>query len=320
MTGIGLDIGGTKVAAGIVDEDGRILATARAPMVKDSHAHMVESICAAVDDVLAQASERPRAIGIAVPGTVDRDQGIAVSAVNIAWQRLPLVALLRERYGLPGVIANDANAGAWGEYAFGMGKGSQNLVFITVGTGIGGGIIESGRVVRGYGSAGEIGHILLSPGGPLCPCGVRGCLESLAAGPGIARRGRAAAAVDPSDVVLQLTGGDANALTSENVRDAAAAGDPAMQAVRDDTARWLAMGCQICQQMLAPECIVFAGGVMQDGGGLISAVRGWYQRLSGSEHPDVESFIRLARESEHAGILGAAALVLQPEDPLHTGT
>ena len=319
MTGIGLDIGGTKVAAGIVDTDGDILATARAPMVDESHATIVESICAAVDDVLAQAAEQPVGIGVAVPGTVDREQGIAVSAVNINWKRLPLVALLRERYGLPGVIANDANAGAWGEFAFGRGKGSQNLVFITVGTGIGGGIIEAGRVVRGHGAAGEIGHILLSPGGPLCPCGVRGCLESLAAGPGIARRGRQAAARNPSDIVLRLTGGDVDSLTSENVRDAATAGDPAMQAVRDDTARWLAMGCQICQQMLAPECIVFAGGVMQDGGRLIQEVRGWFQRLSGSEHPDIDPFIRLAGESEHAGILGAAALVLQPEDPLHAG-
>ena len=249
-----------------------------------------------------------------MPGTVDRDRGIAVSAVNVGWRNLPLVALLQERYDLPGVIANDANSGAWGEFVFGTGKYMQNLVYITVGTGIGGGIIDAGRVVRGQGSAGEIGHILVSPGGPLCNCGVYGCLESLAAGPGIARRGRKAAAAEPTDIVHRLTGGSIDSLTSFTVHDAAEAGDPVMQAVRDDTARWLAIGCQISQQLFAPECIVFAGGVMQDGGRLIQGTREWYQRLAGSPHPDIESFIRLAAESEHAGIVGAAALVLQPED------
>ena len=314
MTGIGIDIGGTKVAAGIVDQDGAILATGRAPIVKDSHETILASICAVVDDLLEQAAERPGAIGVAVPGTVDRDQGVAVSAVNVGWRNLPLVPLLQERYGLPGVIANDANAGAWGEYAFGSGRDNENLVYITVGTGIGGGIIEAGRVVRGSGSAGEIGHILVNPGGPLCNCGVHGCLESLAAGPGIARRGRLAAAEEPTDLVQHLTGGDVNNLTSITVRDAAAAGDPVMQAVRDETARWLAIGCQICHQLFAPECIVFGGGVMQDGGSLLQEIRNWYQRLAGSEHPHVDSFIRLAAESEHAGIVGAAALVLRPED------
>ena len=314
MTGIGVDIGGTKVAVGIVDDCGDMLATARGPIVKDSHATIMESICTVVDDVLAQAAERPSAIGIAVPGTVDRDRGIAVSAVNVGWRNLPLVALLQERYDLPGVIANDANSGAWGEFVFGTGKYMQNLVYITVGTGIGGGIIDAGRVMRGKGSAGEIGHILVSPGGPLCNCGVRGCLESLAAGPGIARRGRKAAAAETTDIVHRLTGGNIDSLTSFTVHDAAEAGDPVMQAVRDDTARWLAIGCQISQQLFAPECIVFAGGVMQDGGILIQGTRDWFQRLAGSPHPAIESFIRLAAESEHAGIVGAAALVLQPED------
>ena len=159
-------------------------------MIKDSHETMLASICSVVDGLLAQGHEKPQAIGIAVPGTVDRDEGVAVSAVNLGWQNLPLVALLQDRYGLPGVIANDANAGAWGEFVFGTGRDRQHLVYITVGTGIGGGIIEDGRVVRGSGAAGEIGHILVNPGGPLCPCGVNGCLESLAAGPGIARRGQ----------------------------------------------------------------------------------------------------------------------------------
>lgn len=313
MTGIGIDIGGTKVAAGIVNQDGTILATDRAPIVKDSHETILESICTVVDRLLAQGHERPSAIGIAVPGTVDRDQGVAVSAVNVGWKNLPLVTLLRDRYGLPGVIANDANAGAWGEYAFGTGKDAQNLVYITVGTGIGGGIIEAGRVVRGQGSAGEIGHILVNPGGPLCNCGVHGCLESLAAGPGIARRGRLAAEKEPTDIVRRLTNGDIDNLTSVTVRDAAEAGDPVMQAVRDDTARWLAIGCQICQQLFAPGCIVFGGGVMQDGGRLIQAIRNRFQQLAGSPHPNIESFIRLAAESEHSGIVGAAALVLEPE-------
>lgn len=312
-TGIGIDIGGTKVAAGLVDQDGSILATARGPIVKDSHDAMLDSICAVVDGLLAEASVAPSAIGVAVPGSVDRDRGIAVSAVNVGWRNLPLVPLLQERYGLPGVIANDANAGAWGEYALGAGKEVENLVYITVGTGIGGGIVGAGRVVRGSGSAGEIGHILVSPGGPLCNCGVHGCLESLAAGPGIARRGRAAAKAEPTDLVSRLTNGDLDNLTSFTVHEAAEAGDPVMLKVRDDTARWLAIGCQICQQLFAPECIVFGGGVMQDGGILIQGIRDWFQRLAGSPHANVESFIRLAAESEHAGILGAAALVLRPE-------
>jgi len=313
MTGIGIDIGGTKVAAGIVDQDGSILATDRAPMVKDSHETMLESICTVVDRLLALGLERPRAIGIAVPGTVDRDEGIAVSAVNVGWRNLPLVSLLQDRYGLPGVIANDANAGAWGEFAFGTGRDRQHLVYITVGTGIGGGIIEDGRVVRGSGAAGEIGHILVNPGGPLCNCGVHGCLESLAAGPGIARRGKEAAAAQPTAIVQRLTDGNIENVTSFTVHEAAEAGDPVMQAVRDDTARWLAIGCQICHQLFAPECIVFGGGVMQDGGHLIQAIRNWFQRLAGSPLCDVDNFIRLAAESEHAGIVGAAALVLQPE-------
>ena len=111
----------------------------------------------------------------------------------------------------------------------------------------------------------------------------------------------------------RLTEGDLENLTSVTVHDAAEAGDPVMRAVRDDTARWLAIGCQICQQLFAPECIVFGGGVMQDGGHLIQAIRAWYQRVAGSPHADIANFIRLAAESEHSGIVGAAALVLQPE-------
>lgn len=313
MTGIGIDIGGTKVAAGVVDQDGGILATDRAPMVKDSHETMLESICTVVDRLLAQGHEKPNAIGIAVPGTVDRDRGVAVSAVNVGWRNLPLVDLLQDRYGLSGVIANDGNAGAWGEYAFGRGKDTQNLVYLTVGTGIGGGIIDAGRVVRGSGAAGEVGHILVNTSGPLCNCGVHGCLESLAAGPGIARRGKQAAAAEPTAIVHRLTDGNIENLTSFTVHEAAEAGDPVMQAVRDDTARWLAIGCQICHQLFAPECIVFGGGVMQDGGRLIHDIRNWFQQLAGSPHPNVESFIRLAAESEHSGIVGAAALVLEPE-------
>ncbi|HEV2125359.1 MAG TPA: ROK family protein, partial [Chloroflexota bacterium] len=203
---LGIDIGGTKIAVALVDASGTVLARARGPVAPESNDAAVASIFAVVDQLLASeanARQRLSGIGAGAPGSIDWRRGVFGGATNLAWRDLALADSLRERYGVPALLDNDVNVAAWGELSFGgWSVPIQNLVFIAVGTGIGCGIIESGRIVRGRRSAGEIGHIPIFEHGPQCKCGMIGCLEAVASGPALGSVARALVEQGGGDALL----------------------------------------------------------------------------------------------------------------------
>ncbi len=229
---LGIDIGGTKVAAVLLNREGVVLGRARGPVAAQGNGAGLGSIFRVVDTVLQGHLEARRSlvgIGAGAPGSIDWRGGVLNGAANLTWQHLPLAAALSERYGVPALLDNDVNVAAWGERCFGAGTGApagegprglpvgapagvpglpeENVVFLTAGTGIGAGLIEAGRIVRGRGGAGEIGHIPLFPDGPPCRCGMIGCLEARASGPALARAGQGAAAAGETPALLALAGG-----------------------------------------------------------------------------------------------------------------
>ncbi|HEU5317776.1 MAG TPA: ROK family protein [Chloroflexota bacterium] len=315
---LGVDIGGTKVAAALVDPTGAVVASERGPVAPESNDASLASITAVVDRLLAQHPDlRPRlaGIGAGAPGGVDPRQRILVGATNLAWRDLPLGDALTRRYGVPTVADNDVNVAAWGERCFG-GWGTtdtpiQHLVFITVGTGIGSGLIESGRIVRGKRAAGEIGHIPVLQNGPQCRCGMVGCLEGAAAGPAFGAAGRRAAESGASPLIARLAGGPEH-VTAAHVVQAAVQGDPAAQKLLDQEGYYLALAVMIASRMLDPEVIVFGGGLAEAGQPLFDAIhRALKQIRPRGPHP--ETYVVPSRLGPHAGAIGAAALVLHPE-------
>lgn len=319
---LGIDIGGTKVAAAVVSTDGTVVAQARGATAPESNEAGLSSIFAVADEALAAAGERRReviGIGAGSPGSIDWQAGVLRGAANLDWHDFPIAAALRERYGLPAVLDNDVNVAAWGERCFAhriengiAGAPLEHLVFLAVGTGIGAGIVESGRMVRGQRSAGEIGHIPLFADGPRCRCGMVGCLEGMVSGPAFAAAGRAAAAAGEAPQLLVLAGGDAQAVTPPLIIQAAVAGDAGARAVLDEEAYYLALAVLIAARMLDPEVVVIGGGVAEAGAPLFEALWAQLARIRPSG-PDPRQFAVPASLGAHAGALGGAALILYPE-------
>jgi glucokinase len=173
---IGVDVGGTKIAAGVVDDDGAILTSTTRPSPAGDAPQTLGAVVDAVREL--RATHDVRAVGVAAAGFVDAERAVVMFAPNLAWRDEPLRDEIEQRTGLPAVVENDANAVAWAEARFGAGRGESHLVALTVGTGIGGGVVVDGRVQRGrFGAAAEVGHVVMVPGGRPCPCGLQGCLE-----------------------------------------------------------------------------------------------------------------------------------------------
>lgn len=230
---LGLDIGGTKSAAVIGDTDGTVLARVSAPTPRESWQEAVALLCALCREVCHNqdvAVSDMAALGVSCGGPLDSATGIVYAPPNLpAWEAVPLKSLLQSEFGLPTRLENDANATALAEHRWGAGRGCRDMAFLTMGTGIGAGLILDGRLYRGRGDlAGEVGHAVVLPGGPLCPCGKRGCLEALASGTSLARMGRERY-------------GEAG-LTAYNVCDRARAGDLIAESVIADVALYMGIG------------------------------------------------------------------------------
>ena len=325
---LGIDVGGTKVAAVLVDRQGTVLARERGPVAAESNQAGLESILQVVDRLLdahPEARARLAGIGTGAPGAIDWRAGVLRGAANLAWRDLPLAAALRDRYRVPALLDNDVNAAAWGERCFGprvspspaaqergLGGEVDHLVFITVGTGIGSGLIESGRIVRGRRSAGEIGHIPLLEDGPPCKCGMVGCLEAAASGPAFAAVGRALAAAGQSPRLVELAGGNPQAVEPPHLIQAAVEGDPAARQALDREGYYLALAALIASRMLDPELIVIGGGLAEAGAPLFEALWRQLARLR-PRGPEPQTYVVPARLRADAGAVGAAALVLHPE-------
>jgi len=310
---IGVDIGGSKVLGIRLGPGGQIEALDRLPTPADANA-VVEAVLAVSACVAGPAGD-PLALplGVGLPGMVDR-RGVAhfcphLHSLDGIDVRLELAR--RRAPGAATVVFNDATAACWAEYRLGAGREHEDVLMVTMGTGIGGGIVAGGRLLEGRnGFAGEIGHMVVDPHGPPCPCGKRGCWERFASGSSLGRLAREAAQAGRLDYVVRLAGGDPEAVRGEHLTAAALSGDPGALAVMNDFGWWLALGLANLANALDPAVIVLGGGLIEAGDVVMVPVREAFAELA--EAPEARGVQVLAAQlGERAGAVGAALLSVQ---------
>ncbi|MGH3473063.1 MAG: ROK family glucokinase [Nocardioidaceae bacterium] len=306
---IGVDVGGTKIAAGVVDAAGRIIEEVR----RETPARASDATVAAIIDVVQGLTEQHpiAAVGIGAAGFIDADRSTVLFAPNLSWRDVPLRQAVEEAAGVPVVVENDANAAAWGEFVFGSGKDDDDLLLVTVGTGIGGGLVADHRLYRGaFGIAAEIGHMRVVPGGHRCGCGNLGCWEQYASGSALVREARAfAAAGTPMAAdLLALANGDASAIDGPMITLAATQGDAWAIELLESAGRWLGEGIASLAAVLDPGVVSIGGGVAEAGELLLEPIRAAFRaQLTGRRfRPELE--IRQATLGNRAGLIGAADL------------
>ena len=306
---IGVDVGGTKVAAGVVDEHGTIVEKLRRATPSSSPARTEQVIAGAVTELLSR--HRVQAVGLGAAGFIDEQRASVRFAPNLAWREEPLRLRVEDLIGLPVVVENDANASAWAEVRFGAARGHAHVVFVGVGTGIGAGIVLDGRLYRGqWGMAGEPGHYRVVPDGRLCGCGNRGCWEQYASGSALVAEAREFARRSPGAAVrlLQLAGGSPDGITGSQVTQAAREGDPVAARCFATVGGWLGQGLADLAAILDPGCFVIGGGVSDAGELLLGPARAAFEKaLPGGSHRHLAQ-IELAQLGADAGIVGAADL------------
>lgn len=305
---IGADVGGTKVATLAVDVATGAIAGRRVTPTPASDAEA--TVGTIVDAIRSLLGDHPEAtaVGIGASGLADRD-GVMHFSPNVAWRDLPLAARIEAAVERPTVLENDASAAAWGEFRFGAGRGSSEVLVVTVGTGIGGGIISGGELLRGTnGFAAEIGHVIVEPDGPRCGCGNLGCWEQMASGRAIDRLAREAAERDPGGAIARLANGDPSAATGSFVTEAARSGDAEAIAILAEVGRRLGEGIAGLINILDPDVVVVGGGAMQAGDLLLKPAReACAAATEGRGHrPDVP--LLAASLGTDAGAVGAADL------------
>jgi glucokinase len=305
---LGIDIGGTKLAAGVVSRAGRVLSYLRQPTPHDADAEgLLAAVVALAERARGDAAVRVDAAGIGCGGPLLYPEGI-VSPLHIpAWRGFPLRERLAAALALPAVLDNDAKAFALGEARFGAGRGARCLLGMIVSTGVGSGIVLDGRLLHGAsGNAGHIGHVTVAADGPLCPCGARGCVTAYASGTGLVARARAALATGESSALAALPEG---AITGRAVVAAAAAGDALARRLLDDAAHALAVGIAGAANLLDLDRVVIGGGLAQAGDLLLEPLRRAlpsHTRLAFLRGLEV----RPAALGPAAGVIGAAALAM----------
>ena len=304
MNAIGVDVGGTKIAAGVVTPQGRILDEVRYP-TPHSPGTLIENIAKAIKEV--GDGHEVGGVCLAVPGLILASENKVIFSANLhAIEGIPLKDEIEPRIGLPLTIENDGNAAAWGEFRFGVGSEADHLVFVGLGTGIGGGVITHGVLMRGaQGSGGELGHVTIQATGPRCACGNHGCLEALASGSAIARRARELAIENPDSDLGRLA--TRRQILGEDVTKLAREGDEGALSVLDETGRWLGIGLAAFVNIFNPEVVAVGGGAMEAGELILEAARREVvlrARPPSSDHAEIQ----VATLGPKSGVLGAAAL------------
>ncbi len=313
---IGVDVGGTAVKAGLVEERGAVLQALEVPTEASRGVdHVLDRLADVVKKLRAAAESQTRSVvgvGIGVPGTLSRKRGIVISPPNLpGWKNVPIVDRLTAATGLPVRLDNDANNAAFGEFLCGAGRGVQDMVMLTLGTGVGGGIIAGGRLWGGaLENAGELGHMIVQTGGRRCGCGQLGCLEALASATATVTTARELMA-QGRESILQKIIKSGRELESEDIVKAADEGDAVAREAWMQTCRYLAIACINIHHILNPQRIVLAGGMSKAGDSLLRPVRQFIAELESKMLGDPPE-IRLAELGNDAGFIGSAMSVFQP--------
>jgi glucokinase len=312
---IGVDVGGTKVAAGLVDSQGRIVARDRREVTAHDPISVTAAIAAMVSQLTSDMEAEPdqlRGVGVGLPGYVSADRSLAFLVPNLGWRDVPFQQMLRDAVGLPVTLDNDANLAAWGEFRFGAGRGSHDMTMVTVGTGVGGGFVINDRLVRGgAGMAAEVGHLNLVPGGRTCGCGKQGCWEQYASGSALVRYARdyATERRDAARVMLALGDGTPEGITGTHVTAAAREGDPVALAAFTELGERLGEGLADLVAILDPQVIVVGGGVSEAGDLLLEPLVASLRSAIVVPAQREAIKVRLADLRNDAGIIGAADIV-----------
>jgi len=307
---IGVDVGGTKVLGGVVNEHGIVLAHARRDTPRQGGSALTQAIADVALELMKDYDVE--SVGISAAGFVSSDRKTMLATPNIAgWNGVNLDKELGVLIGLPLVIENDANAAAWGEARFGAAVNEDHMMMLTIGTGIGGGVVVNGQLYRGaFGVAAEFGHMRVVPDGHLCGCGARGCFEQYASGNALLRHAREAISASPEVArnLLALGDGTVAGLTGKHITDAARQGDAVALAAFNTTAQWLGAGIASLCVVLDPACVVIGGGVIDAGEILLGPTREAVERNMpfAGKHPSPR--IIAAELGNEAGLVGAADL------------
>ena len=305
---IGIDLGGTNIAVGLVDENNKIVHSDSVPTMKERHwSEIIKDMAALSLKVLAESGhtlEEVKAVGIGCPGSIDKKNGVVVYSNNIVMDHVPMAEEIRKYIDLPVFLENDANAAALGEYAI-YGEGVSSYVFMTLGTGVGGGIILDGKVWSGFNGAGaEIGHQSLVFNGKPCTCGRRGCLEAYASVTALIAQTKEAMEQNPDSMMVQWAE-DHGKVNGRTAFECAKAGDPAAIAVRDRYIEYVAEGICSIVNVLQPEILSIGGGISREGDTLLNPIKEYFAVNDYNKHMK-KTDIRIARLFGDAGIVGAA--------------
>jgi glucokinase len=314
---VGVDVGGTTIKGGVVDDNGFPLSSVSLPTEAPlGQEHGLEQMCQTVRQAVAAASltlEQIAAIGIATPGTMDIPAGLILDPPNLKpWRNVPVRQHLRDVFGLPTAFQNDANAAAYGEYWIGAGRGTRSMVMFTLGTGIGCGIIIQDIIIEGEHSHGaECGHIKIETSNPRqCPCGRMGCLEAYASATSVVKRTLEALNQDPGRSALHRVLRERGEITARDVFEASASGDELAGKIEEDTAFYLAIGSMNLMHTIDPDMVVYGGGMIAAGEEFLERIRR-HVRLLAFPVPAAKTDLRFAQLGSDAGFIGAAGCARQ---------
>jgi glucokinase len=311
---IGLDLGGTKIVAAVLDKDfniiGRHKRKTRASKGADS---VFERIIKTIDDACADAGvtrEQLAGIGMGSPGPLNPYEGVIVHTPNLGFKDFPVRAMLEKEFDVPAVVDNDVNVGTYGEFHFGAAKGLQHVVGLFPGTGIGGGLVLDGKLYRGAnGSAGEIGHVVIQPDGPLCGCGQRGCIEAIASKTAIAKEAAALVTRGKAPIIAEGAGTKLDNIRSGILSKAYASGDPDIKEVVHHAARFLGMAMANLVNIFNPEAIVLGGGVVEAMPEPFLEVSGGVMREQAMAYNCEGTKVLIAELGDDAVVFGGAKLI-----------
>jgi glucokinase len=313
---MGIDLGGTKILVAVVNAEGAIVGMAKkktkGELGPDAVIKRIVDTAAEATTVAKISLRAIAGVGVGAPAPVDHDTGVVYSAPNLpGWDEIPLGARLQAELGAPVWVDNDVNLGTLGEFSLGAGRGCKHMVGVFVGTGVGGGIVVDGKLHRGarY-AAGEVGHMIVQPNGPLCGCGRRGCVEAFASRTAIERSVRAGLAEGRASVMPDLMAAEKGRLTSGVIKQALEAGDALMVEVIDQAQLYLGVLVANLVNALDPEMIVFGGGVVEAlGDAFLQPIRSTAQSYYLQQRNADKILIVPATLGDHAGVLGGAALL-----------